>query len=85
MTEKEFWGRANDTHHGLPNARPTKESKMKAYIGTKIIVAEPEVRDGTAGYKVVYPDGYASWSPKATFEAAYREVSPEEATLVSEA
>lgn len=24
------------------------------------------------GYKVVYEDGYVSWSPKATFEAAYR-------------
>lgn len=25
------------------------------------------------GYKVVYPDGYTSWSPKDVFEAAYRE------------
>lgn len=25
------------------------------------------------GYKVVYPDGYFSWSPKDVFEAAYRE------------
>ena len=24
------------------------------------------------GYKVVYGDGYVSWSPKATFKAAYR-------------
>jgi len=24
------------------------------------------------GYKVVYPDGYVSWSPKAAFEEAYR-------------
>ena len=27
------------------------------------------------GYKVVYPDGYESWSPKDVFEAAYRETS----------
>ena len=34
------------------------------------------------GYKVVYPDGYISWSPKNVFEAAYREVTPEEKTLL---
>lgn len=33
------------------------------------------------GYKVTYPDGYVSWSPKAVFEEAYREVSPGERNL----
>ena len=49
--------------------------------GKKIIVAHDEdkpkmVRDATAcedGYKVLYPDGYESWSPKDVFEDAYRE------------
>lgn len=27
------------------------------------------------GYKVVYQDGYESWSPRAVFEAAYRETA----------
>lgn len=61
---------------------------MKQYIGTKIIHAEPAYRiDGKVylktwpftfgedvedGYKVVYSDGYESWSPKDVFEAAYR-------------
>ena len=27
------------------------------------------------GYRVRYEDGYLSWSPKAVFEAAYRETS----------
>ena len=61
---------------------------MKQYIGTKVIQAEPAYRvDGKVfvkanivpygykiedGYKVVYPDGYESWSPKDVFEAAYR-------------
>ena len=61
---------------------------MRKYIGTKIIHAEPANRvDGVIcsvdamaptvatvehGYKVVYPDGYESWSPKAVFEEAYR-------------
>lgn len=26
------------------------------------------------GYKVIYSDGYESWSPKDVFEAAYREI-----------
>ena len=37
---------------------------------------------GQAGYKVVYADGYVSWSPKAVFEQAYREVSPEESKML---
>ena len=28
----------------------------------------------TEGYKVVYPDGYVSWSPKEVFEKAYLRV-----------
>ncbi len=41
------------------------------YIGCKAITAWPQERDGRAGYGVRYPDGYKSWSPKDTFEAAY--------------
>lgn len=55
---------------------------MKRYIGTKIIQAEPQAKNygdpathGQPGYKVVYPDGYTSWSPAAAFEEAYREAS----------
>jgi hypothetical protein len=45
---------------------------MKKYIGTKILEAEPrEGTDGREGYKVVYKDGYTSWSPKEAFEEAY--------------
>lgn len=55
---------------------------MKAYVGSKIILARPQERDGEPGYEVRYPDGYISWSPKDTFETAYREVTPEERDLV---
>ena len=55
---------------------------MKAYIGAKIIQAEPQERNGQLGYKVLYPDNYVSWSPKAVFEEAYRPVSSDEAMLV---
>lgn len=57
---------------------------MKAYIGTKVVQAEPCV-SGPAreeGYKVVYEDGYESWSPKDVFERCYREISSMEKTLV---
>ena len=45
---------------------------MKNYIFFKIVKAEPQEKDGRPGYKVVYPDGYVSWSPKDVFEKAYR-------------
>ena len=44
---------------------------MQRYIGTKIIHAEREDRD-VEGFKVVYADGYTSWSPKGVFDDAYR-------------
>jgi hypothetical protein len=34
------------------------------------------------GYKVRYEDGYVSWSPKETFEKAYREVSMAEGQII---
>lgn len=40
---------------------------MEQYIGTKLIHAEPV----EGGYKVVYQDGYESFSPKSVFEEAY--------------
>ena len=53
---------------------------MKEYIGCKVIKAErceapesgPNHEKGDPGYKVVYPDGYESWSPKDVFEEAYK-------------
>jgi len=44
----------------------------EVYYGTKRIKAEPQEKDGNSGYQVIYEDGYKSWSPRATFEEAYR-------------
>jgi hypothetical protein len=63
---------------------------MDRYIGTKIVLAGPaqEFKEGDLrgpgrdGYKVVYEDGYTSWSPKETFERAYRKITPAEAGLI---
>lgn len=62
---------------------------MKQYLGVKLISAEPMNKyefcmnlkgvdckeDNEEGYKVVYEDGYTSWSPKDVFEKAYREIN----------
>ena len=59
---------------------------MKTYQSTKIVQAEPMmyheagkelIRDYDSyaedqfGYRVVYADGYTSWSPKKVFEEGY--------------
>ena len=73
------------------------KSQMKSYIGSKIIQAEAmdecsflrevkgqnvENRETRPGYKVVYPDGYVSWSPQGVFETTYREITNSEKKLV---
>jgi hypothetical protein len=68
---------------------------MQSFIGCKIVQAEPMSKAAFAtskgrpsdlpdeeGYKIIYPDGYESWSPKAVFEQAYRLISDQEAELV---
>lgn len=49
---------------------------MQYFVGTKLIQAEPEIKTNpggqvSEGYRVVYSDGYESWSPKDIFEEAY--------------
>lgn len=34
----------------------------------------PEGAEVEEGYRVIYPDGYESWSPKDVFEEAYRPI-----------
>jgi hypothetical protein len=46
----------------------------RVYYGTKKVTAWSQRRANSEepGYAVRYEDGYTSWSPKATFEAAYQ-------------
>ena len=46
--------------------------KGKAYIETQNNAACESGSKIEAGYRVRYPDGYESWSPKDVFEEAYR-------------
>lgn len=39
-------------------------------------------RDPKDGYKIMYPDGYISWSPANAFEQAYRLVGNDEKELI---
>lgn len=62
---------------------------MEKYLGVKLIEAEPAIKGWNSfengeknfsaemleeGYKVVYEDGYTSWSPKEVFEKAYMKI-----------
>lgn len=44
----------------------------KVVITTRPEEAFPNYPSVEDGYRVRYPDGYVSWSPKAVFEEAYR-------------
>lgn len=59
-------------------------SEEKYYIGSKIIKGSPMKgpESNMEGYKVIYPDGYISWSPKDAFENAYREITEAEIKLL---
>ena len=69
--------------------------KRILYIGCKVIKGErmslntfnfmkgkPEVKPDQEGYLVEYEDGYESWSPKETFERAYRKLGKGEIDLL---
>jgi hypothetical protein len=52
----------------LINAKPMSLGEYNMFRGWQIPENEDPNREG---YKVVYPDGYVSWSPKEIFESAY--------------
>ncbi len=72
--------------------------KEKLYISSKLVLAIPmdesyflsvikgqnitDLNGTRPGYKVTYPDGYVSWSPKGAFENANREVTASEKVLM---
>jgi hypothetical protein len=82
------------------HGRGPRRTLMERYIGTKVVLAEPCAKDSASGkllrpgdettgpvlpgYKVVYEDGYESWSPKGTFERAYRLVTQAELDLLKQ-
>lgn len=64
--------------NAVPAKRYWLEDGRKIVVTAHEMVAQEAIATATAcdeGYKVVYYDGYASWSPKDVFEEAYRETS----------
>lgn len=63
--------------------------EIDPYDGTTELVTHKEYPLGIKhlsskakdGYKVVYPDGYTSWSPKDVFEKAYRQFGSDKNTV----
>lgn len=53
----------------LVEAEPARRINGKAIVGMSEVVAIDSTIE--QGYRVRYPDGYESWSPKEVFEAAY--------------
>jgi len=56
----------------------------KVYVGTKIVTAWPQAKDGKDGYAVRYDDGYLSWSPQDVFERCYRPLIQSEVKLIND-
>ena len=58
----------------------------KIYVSAKVVLAEPsfsnkEGNEGKPGYTIYYPDGYISWCPAVVFDAQYREIGADIASL----
>lgn len=53
-------------------AAPAIRMGGKVYDANELIPRSMELVED--GYRVRYPDGYESWSPKAVFEEAYRPI-----------
>jgi hypothetical protein len=57
----------------LIEAEPALRKGGKVYLPNEPI---PKSMDRVEeGYKVIYPDGYESWSPKDVFEEAYKPIN----------
>lgn len=55
-------------------AEPAVRYKGTVYgIGDTMPALAAVNGEAEQGYRVIYPDGYVSWSPKKVFEEAYRE------------
>lgn len=57
----------------LIKAEPMNRGKFNST--KRVFIPTNDANYNDAGYKVVYPDGYESWSPKDVFEKAYHDAS----------
>lgn len=59
--------------HKIVEAEPMTKAEF-LYFTNKISEQEGFEMKAEPGYKVVYSDGYVSWSPKDVFEDGYTEI-----------
>lgn len=64
------------------SAEPMDEGTFTKTRKVRFSAEWEEARSSRPGYRVRYEDGYLSWSPKETFERAYRLITPEEMELL---
>lgn len=62
----------------FPMTRKEFETKTN-----KAMTTDDYDKEDEAGYHVTYEDGYMSWSPKVTFDRAYREITEKEKSLIA--
>ena len=64
------------------HAEPMERGSFNAEKGVSVPPDDTNYQDD--GYKVIYEDGYSSWSPKEVFEKAYRRFGSEKNTVTQE-
>lgn len=83
MTDLEFDAEKAHFQSAQGTVKAYKEGHNLLRSGGDLCAQGPTARrEPKDGYKVMYPDGYFSWSPKIAFENAYREITPQEKEIV---
>lgn len=65
-----------DNYIGVKLIKAEPMTEMEFNVFKEGAVTEDFGGIDRAGYKILYPDGYVSWSPKKVFEEAYMKVTP---------
>lgn len=83
MTDLEFEEEKRVFQSCKETVKAYKDGQNLLRSGGDLCASPSARRDPKDGYKVMYPDGYVSWSPKIAFENSYREVSQSEKEMVN--
>lgn len=82
MTDLEFEYERSIFESAKRTVKEYKDGEGLLRRGGDLCSSSPKApREPKDGYKVMYPDGYMSWSPKNAFELSYREVTQAEKEL----
>lgn len=82
MTDLEFEEEQIVFQSAKGTVKAYKEGHSLMRSGGELCANRSQRRDPKDGYKVMYPDGYFSWSPKSVFENAYRKITQGEKEII---